>query len=171
MAEVGESRTEIRETKTRVRARKRENGKGNHKRTKKRSYRKGLRRFESSWWLFPRSWRLLSAHLVEPVELLQALWSPERWKLQNPWSSDTCFLDAVSKSNAQDFLSWCLWVGPRNWWGLEVKIERLPGLDEDEKLVELISVATRKDWDFEVVDFGESLGCLFGLYPWGCRFW
>ncbi len=28
--------------------------------------------------------------------------------------------------------------------GLAVKIERLPGLDEDEKLAELISVATRR---------------------------
>ncbi len=35
MAEVGERKTEIRETKTRVRARKRENEKGNHKRTKR----------------------------------------------------------------------------------------------------------------------------------------
>ncbi len=42
---------------------------------------------------------------------------------------------------------------------LEVKIERLPGLDEDVKLAELISVATRKDWEaFEVVDFLASLG-------------
>ena len=49
--------------------------------------------------------------------------------------------------------------------GLEIKIERLPGLDEDEKLAELISVATRKDWEaFEVVDFwrepGGRLFCL-----------
>ncbi len=27
------------------------------------------------------------------------------------------------------------------------KIERLPGLDEDEKLAELISVRQRKDWE------------------------
>ena len=49
--------------------------------------------------------------------------------------------------------------------GLEVKIERLPGLDEDEKLAEIISVATRKDWEaFEVVDFWrEPGGCLFYL--------
>ncbi len=56
--------------------------------------------------------------------------------------------------------------------GLEVKIERLPGLDEDEKLAELISVATRKDWEaFEVVDLARRfLGCLFGLILGGCRF-
>lgn len=55
--------------------------------------------------------------------------------------------------------------------GLAVKIERLPGLDEDEKLAELISVATRKDWEaFEVVDFGESLGVFIrslSLRTWG----
>ncbi len=35
------------------------------------------------------------------------------------------------------------------------------------KTAELISVATREKTGeaFEVVDFGESLGCLFGLYP------
>ncbi len=44
--------------------------------------------------------------------------------------------------------------------GLE-QIEDYQGLDEDEKLVELISVATRKDWEaFEVVD----LQSLWGVY-------
>ncbi len=45
--------------------------------------------------------------------------------------------------------------------------ERLPGLDGDDS-AELISVATRKDWEaFEVVDFGESLGGVFirSFYP------
>ncbi len=33
-------------------------------------------------------------------------------------------------------------------------------------LLELISVATRKDWEaFEVVDLARAWGCLFGLYP------
>ncbi len=42
MAEVGESKTEIREeTKTRVETRREKIGKGNHKRTKKKLRRKG----------------------------------------------------------------------------------------------------------------------------------
>ncbi len=46
----------------------------------------------------------------------------------------------------------------------EVKIERLPGLDEDEKLAELISVATRKALgSLEVVTLARAWGCLFGL--------
>ena len=48
---------------------------------------------------------------------------------------------------------------------LEVKIERLPGLDEDEKLAELISVATRKDWEaFEVVDFWREPGGVYSIF-------
>lgn len=48
---------------------------------------------------------------------------------------------------------------------LEVKIERLPGLDEDEKLSELISVATRKDWEaFEVVDFWREPGGVYSVF-------
>ncbi len=45
MAEVGESKTEIRETKQGLEL-KRENEKGNHKRTKKEAKGKGLRKFE-----------------------------------------------------------------------------------------------------------------------------
>ena len=49
--------------------------------------------------------------------------------------------------------------------GLEVKIERLPGLDEDEKLAELISVATRKDWEaFEVMDFWREPGGVYSVF-------
>ena len=49
--------------------------------------------------------------------------------------------------------------------GLEVKIERLPGLDEDEKLAELVSVATRKDWEaFEVVDFWREPGGVYSIF-------
>ena len=49
--------------------------------------------------------------------------------------------------------------------GLEVKIERLPGLDEDEKLAELISVATRKDWEaFEVVDYWREPGSVYSVF-------
>lgn len=49
--------------------------------------------------------------------------------------------------------------------GLEVKIERLPGLDEDEKLAELISVATRKDWEaFEVVDYWREPGGVYSIF-------
>lgn len=48
---------------------------------------------------------------------------------------------------------------------LQVKIERLPGLDEDEKLAELISVATRKDWEaFEVVDFWREPGGVYSVF-------
>ena len=48
---------------------------------------------------------------------------------------------------------------------LTVKIERLPGLDEDEKLAELISVATRKDWEaFEVVDFWREPGGVYSVF-------
>jgi hypothetical protein len=48
---------------------------------------------------------------------------------------------------------------------LEVKIERLPGLDEDEQLAELISVATRKDWEaFEVVDFWREPGGVYSVF-------
>lgn len=48
---------------------------------------------------------------------------------------------------------------------LEVKIERLPGLDEDERLAELISVATRKDWEaFEVVDFWREPGGVYSVF-------
>lgn len=48
---------------------------------------------------------------------------------------------------------------------LEVKIERLPGLDEDEKLAQLISVATRKDWEaFEVVDFWREPGGVYSVF-------
>lgn len=48
---------------------------------------------------------------------------------------------------------------------LEVKIERLPGLDEDGKLAELISVATRKDWEaFEVVDFWREPGGVYSVF-------
>lgn len=48
---------------------------------------------------------------------------------------------------------------------LEVKIERLPGLDEDEKIAELISVATRKDWEaFEVVDFWREPGGVYSVF-------
>lgn len=49
--------------------------------------------------------------------------------------------------------------------GLEVKIERLPGLDEDEKLAELLSVATRKDWEaFEVVDYWREPGGVYSIF-------
>ena len=49
--------------------------------------------------------------------------------------------------------------------GLEVKIERLPGMDEDEKLAELVSVATRKDWEaFEVVDFWREPGATYSIF-------
>ena len=48
---------------------------------------------------------------------------------------------------------------------LEVKIERLPGLDEDGKLAELISVATRKDFEaFEVVDFWREPGGVYSVF-------
>ena len=48
---------------------------------------------------------------------------------------------------------------------LEVRIERLPGLDEDEKLAELISVATRKDWEaFEVVDYWREPGGVYSIF-------
>lgn len=48
---------------------------------------------------------------------------------------------------------------------LTVKIERLPGLDEDGKLAELISVATRKDWEaFEVVDFWREPGGVYSVF-------
>lgn len=48
---------------------------------------------------------------------------------------------------------------------LAVKIERLPGLDEDEKLAELISVATRKDWEaFEVVDYWREPGGVYSVF-------
>lgn len=48
---------------------------------------------------------------------------------------------------------------------LQVKIERLPGLDEDERLAELISVATRKDWEaFEVVDFWREPGGVYSVF-------
>lgn len=49
--------------------------------------------------------------------------------------------------------------------GLEVKIERLPGMDEDEKLAEIISVATRKDWEaFEVVDYWREPGGVYSVF-------
>ena len=49
--------------------------------------------------------------------------------------------------------------------GLEVKIERLPGLDEDEKLAEIISVATRNEWEgFEVVDFWREPGGVYSIF-------
>lgn len=49
--------------------------------------------------------------------------------------------------------------------GLEVKIERLPGLDEDEKLAEILSVATRKEWEaFEVVDFWREPGGVYSIF-------
>ncbi len=50
--------------------------------------------------------------------------------------------------------------------GLEVKMERLPGLMKMRNFAELISVATRKDWEaFEVVDLARaSGGAWFGLY-------
>ena len=49
--------------------------------------------------------------------------------------------------------------------GLEVKIERLPGMDEDEKLAELVSVASRKDWEaFEVVDFWREPGATYSIF-------
>ncbi len=61
-----------------------------------------------------------------------------------------------SQTNAQDFC-WCSGSKSSELMGLEVKIERLPGLDEDEKPT--YSVATRKDWEVRVVQtFGESLG-------------
>lgn len=48
---------------------------------------------------------------------------------------------------------------------LQVKIERLPGLDEDGKLAELISVATRKDFEaFEVVDFWREPGGVYSVF-------
>ena len=46
---------------------------------------------------------------------------------------------------------------------LQVKLERLPGLDE--RLAELISVATRKDWEaFEVVDFWREPGGVYSVF-------
>ncbi len=58
------------------------------------------------------------------------------------------FRRAVSKSNASRLLScWCSLgrvLGTDG--GLEVKIERLPGLHEDEKLAELISEG-QEDWE------------------------
>lgn len=49
--------------------------------------------------------------------------------------------------------------------GLEVKIERLPGLDGDEKLAEILSVATRKEWEaFEVVDFWREPGGVYSIF-------
>ncbi len=74
MAEVGEQ-TEIRETKHGVRARKRENEKGNHKRIQKKLRRKGLRKFE----LVDGSFQELGAsmaHLVGSVSTCAL--SPER---------------------------------------------------------------------------------------------
>ncbi len=47
----------------------------------------------------------------------------------------------------------------------EVKIERLPGLDEDEKLLNLFPGSNKKDWEaFEVVDFGKNLGGVYSVF-------
>lgn len=49
--------------------------------------------------------------------------------------------------------------------GLACKIERLPSLDDDEKLAELISVATRKDFEaLEVVDFWREPGATYSVF-------
>lgn len=49
--------------------------------------------------------------------------------------------------------------------GLACKIERLPALDDDEKLAELISVATRKDFEaLEVVDFWREPGATYSVF-------
>lgn len=45
------------------------------------------------------------------------------------------------------------------------KIERLPALDEDEKLAELLSVASRKDFEaLEVVDFWREPGSTYSVF-------
>ncbi len=154
-------KTEIRETKTRVKRRKREN-EGQSWRLKKELRRKG---FESLNGLMAlsRSWALLSGTCTWWSRWsCTSLWSEKR-KDGSSWNSvKLCCLFGRDQSNAPD----CGWHGlvSELMGGLEVKIERLPGLDEDEKLAEFISVATRKDWSlWRWWTFGESLGCLFGL--------
>ncbi len=95
------------------------------------------------------------AHLVESGGDHKH-WGPERVEAPET-PSDTCFLgDAVSKSTRLFLL--VISLGSKSLpelMKLEVKIERLPGLDEDET-AELARVATEKDWEaFEVVDFGD----------------
>lgn len=49
--------------------------------------------------------------------------------------------------------------------GLACRIERLPALADDEKLAELISVATRKDFEvLEVVDFWREPGSAYSVF-------
>lgn len=52
-----------------------------------------------------------------------------------------------------------------NYGEIACKIERLPALDEDEKLAELLSVASRKDFEaLEVVDFWREPGSTYSVF-------
>ncbi len=71
------------------------------------------------------------------MELLQALWSLKGGAQNSVKLLTVLFRRAVSKSNAQDLSCWCsLGQVLRTDGGLS-QIERLPGLDEDEKLLNL----------------------------------
>ncbi len=133
MAEVGEKQR-LGETKTRARARKRENEKAIIRELKEAMGRKGLRKFELVGGFFSRSWALCGRTWWSRWSYYKRFESRKGWKLplKTPWSLDA--LDVQIKSNAQDFfLLVFLGRSPRNWWGLEVKIERSSGLDEDEE--------------------------------------
>ncbi len=58
---------------------------------------------------------------------------------------------------------------PWNWWGLEVK-QKDRQVWQLRRTAELIPVATRKTVS-SLRWWTSCYQCLFGLYPWGCRFW
>ncbi len=75
----------------------------------------------------------------------------------------TCAFQTCSQYQCLNVFLLFPWPKSSELMGVSVvKIERLPGLDEDEKLAELISVATRKATEaFEVVDLARAWGRLF----------
>ncbi len=92
--------------------------------------------------LFSRELGASMAHLVESVELLQALESRKGWKLlKSREVSDTCFLDVQSVNPNAWYL---LFLGSNSELGVRSQNRKINRLDEDEKLAELLSVAVRK---------------------------
>ncbi len=99
------------------------------------------------------------AHLVESRWATCALSLESGWKLPKPVKLLTSFLDVQSvnpmlKTSLLEVPSGP--VSPFELMGVSGQDKKTSWTYEDEKLAELISVATRKDREaFEVVDFGE----------------
>ncbi len=108
-----------------------------------------------------RSWALR-----EPVRWSVSYYKrfgSEREAPETPWSSDMCFLSVQSsKSMLKTSACWCS-LGSKSselMGELEIKIERLPGLDEK---MACWTYFSSDGWEAFEVKWLASLGCLFSL--------